>query len=425
MASGKLSPRQKMINMMYLVLTALLALNVSKEVLDAFQIIRGKLNNTAVSANSNANDFVASMKQTIDDEIQNEKKRKNEGLKDTLDIIQSQTSALIGLIDNHVSELEKIGRVDPETGEVERKDELELNYQYWMGTNDLANGGHGNGQANELRQKMNEYFAFLNDIEKRNTKPSERSKVTPKVLEEKIPGQDGSAKPWELYNFDGPLIGNLAILEAFKADVYEEQKKLFDKLNERLGVTTFRGDKVIAINSPVSTIVPAGLPFETRLAAAISSSTIKPTYSSGSGNIEMQDDGTALLKINASGNSIPKGKTEGKQSYSVTIQVPKATGGSETITVEEQFTVRKPSVEITSATVQNLYQACANDVNIRVPALGDYYNPKVSASSAQVVASQKSKEQFRIIPTGKKCVVSVSNVLNGKDHKSWRRTLTM
>ena len=36
MASGSLSPRQKMINMMYLVLTALLALNVSKEVLNSF-----------------------------------------------------------------------------------------------------------------------------------------------------------------------------------------------------------------------------------------------------------------------------------------------------------------------------------------------------------------------------------------------------
>ena len=36
MAKGNLSPRQKMINMMYLVLTALLALNVSKEVLDSF-----------------------------------------------------------------------------------------------------------------------------------------------------------------------------------------------------------------------------------------------------------------------------------------------------------------------------------------------------------------------------------------------------
>ena len=36
MAKGNLSPRQKMINMMYLVLTALLALNVSKEVLNSF-----------------------------------------------------------------------------------------------------------------------------------------------------------------------------------------------------------------------------------------------------------------------------------------------------------------------------------------------------------------------------------------------------
>ncbi len=36
MASGKLSPRQKMINMMYLVLTAMLALNVSSEILKAF-----------------------------------------------------------------------------------------------------------------------------------------------------------------------------------------------------------------------------------------------------------------------------------------------------------------------------------------------------------------------------------------------------
>src|ERR1044071_2829011 len=36
MAQGKLSPRQKMIGMMYLVLTALLALNISKEIINAF-----------------------------------------------------------------------------------------------------------------------------------------------------------------------------------------------------------------------------------------------------------------------------------------------------------------------------------------------------------------------------------------------------
>jgi len=40
-------PRQKMINMMYLVLTALLALNVSSEVLNAFKTV----DNSITSAN--------------------------------------------------------------------------------------------------------------------------------------------------------------------------------------------------------------------------------------------------------------------------------------------------------------------------------------------------------------------------------------
>lgn len=46
MAGGKLSPRQKMINMMYLVLTALLALNVSKEIIKAFNLIENSLDNS-------------------------------------------------------------------------------------------------------------------------------------------------------------------------------------------------------------------------------------------------------------------------------------------------------------------------------------------------------------------------------------------
>ena len=46
MAGGKISARQKMINMMYLVLTALLALNVSKEIIKAFNLIENSLDNS-------------------------------------------------------------------------------------------------------------------------------------------------------------------------------------------------------------------------------------------------------------------------------------------------------------------------------------------------------------------------------------------
>ena len=51
MAAQKLSSRQKMINMMYLVLLAILALNVSSEALDAFLTFKDRLSVSAMDAN--------------------------------------------------------------------------------------------------------------------------------------------------------------------------------------------------------------------------------------------------------------------------------------------------------------------------------------------------------------------------------------
>lgn len=56
MAGGKETPRQKMIGMMYLVLTALLALNVTKEVVNAFVTINDKLDASASIINGKVQD---------------------------------------------------------------------------------------------------------------------------------------------------------------------------------------------------------------------------------------------------------------------------------------------------------------------------------------------------------------------------------
>ena len=50
MAGGKLSPRQKMVNLMYLVFIAMLALNMSKEVLSAFGLMNEKFDAANLSA---------------------------------------------------------------------------------------------------------------------------------------------------------------------------------------------------------------------------------------------------------------------------------------------------------------------------------------------------------------------------------------
>ena len=49
MAGGKETPRQKMIGLMYLVLTALLALNVSKQILDAFVAIEDNIQRGSIT----------------------------------------------------------------------------------------------------------------------------------------------------------------------------------------------------------------------------------------------------------------------------------------------------------------------------------------------------------------------------------------
>ncbi|MEZ4825997.1 MAG: hypothetical protein R3C61_06845 [Bacteroidia bacterium] len=406
MASGKMSPRQKMINMMYLVLLALLAINISAEILNAFETIKNKLNKSAQTALTNSESFMASMKEEINSEITNEGKRSNEGLLDTLDQIKGKTSALIGLLDNHIAKMTEIAGVNPETGQLEKKDETEKNLQYWMGLGkeQELNEGRGNGEAHKLHQELDGYTKYLVDMYNAQLRDPKVPKL--KLEEEYLTQdpeqsttQDKQKKTWEFFTFEGPVIANMATLEAMKLDIYEKEKNLLNLLNNRLGVVAFKADKVIAIDAPTATIVPAGLQFETKLFVSMSSSQIQPRFSSGSGSIKQEPGASmATLTIPASGGVIGAGKNEGVQSYTAAIQVPKATGGFETLNVEGKFTVRKPEIVITSAAVQNLYRNCGNDVNIDVPALGDQYSPRIEASQATVILARKRLKNSGLYP---------------------------
>ena len=51
-------------------------------------------------------------------------------------------------------QMEEIGGFDPETGSFKRFDELEENYQYWMGRDEETNERRGNGAALSLRDSV-------------------------------------------------------------------------------------------------------------------------------------------------------------------------------------------------------------------------------------------------------------------------------
>src|SRR5438477_12503949 len=66
-------PRQKMINMMYLVLTALLALNVSSEILNAFKTVNNSLQNTNTTIDKSTGVIMESLQKKLEDAQTKEK----------------------------------------------------------------------------------------------------------------------------------------------------------------------------------------------------------------------------------------------------------------------------------------------------------------------------------------------------------------
>lgn len=425
MASAKLTPRQKMINLMYLVLTALLALNVSAEVLQAFQNLADSLQNTAEQFQRNNQDLAEAIKAAVKKEIE-QGSRKNELLLTEVDRVRAKADSVTGVLRTYIEALyqENIAGKDPETGRLKRLDERENNYRFWMGNNDAANGGRGEGKALEMHQLLDSFITWANNFYAYHSggrlpnagKGFDKLVVDPRdnpYVKEK----ESKEKTWEYFTFHmTPAVANLAVLYKYINDVYVVEAEILNLLKSKLGQVTFKIDSLVLVDAPRSEIVVAGMKFETRVFVAATSSEAKPTFS-GTGSMKLEGGGyTAVFSIPASAAVIPAGQRKGRQNYTVTARVPRADGSFQELRLQKSFEVVKPEIVVTSAAVQLLYAECGNDLNIDVPALGELYDPRVTADNAQVLQSKQSKKKFRVVPRGgaKTCRLNVATVLGGQ-----------
>ena len=291
MASGKLSPRQRMINMMYLVLTALLALNVSKEVLNSFfEVNRGIESSTDNFYYKNLETYA-----DFDRAVQNnpekftEVRNKAYSVKDKVDelfiYIQEMKYDLVSEVDKGVVYLGNTQEILDENGEP--KEDLAIkNKKFsslttkqkqmpiaWLTRKDDRYGSadlfmpktlaKNKQRATILKNKIIEYRDFAISIAGDNQSLIDKINV---IFDVSDRGTGKNKQIWEIYNFyDMPSVGALTLLSKIQLDIRNVEADLIDYLKKNIDSKSLKFADAMGIQIPESNFILSGDMFKAEI----------------------------------------------------------------------------------------------------------------------------------------------------------------
>ena len=220
MASGKETPRQKMINLMYLVFIAMLALNMSKEVLTAF----GLMNEQVVESNMNATERNKKFKQGLDEKA-NEQPGKYLTLKNKADSISN-------LADNLYNHLESIKTSALDYSQLEDVRDYEV-MDKPDAIDEMFFVGDGlTPQGDEFLSQMKVFREGVAEILKSNLSLQDISDdVIKKFSTNQVTDREGVVRDWIEYHYMGyPLVASLTKFTMLQADLKTIESELLSAM---------------------------------------------------------------------------------------------------------------------------------------------------------------------------------------------------
>ena len=380
-------PRQKMINIMYLVLTALLALNVSSEILNAFRTVRRSLENTNATVNLSTATILKSL----------EEKTMDPNTKDRASIwfpkAQSVTQ-ISGDLYNYIENLK--GRIIKEAGgdpkdasKSFKEDNLDIV------TRLMVKGGEGN----KLKAKLEKYSKDIKGID-----PSIDSAFsTPFVDISNPPGQDKKSKPWDIAYFHMvPTVAGLTILSKFQNDIKTAENKVVAYCHQKVGEVKIIFDSYAAIVGQNSNYLLPGQDIEIKAGVGAFSKSSKPVITIGNTAIPINDSGFAFQKMAAG--------TVGPHSIPVRISFFNQTTGKDEIKeVKVDYMVGSANASIALDKMNVLYIGVDNPVTIAASGGGDD-KVQASISGGGGVLIKKGNGQYiaKVNQQSDDCIITVT-----------------
>ncbi|CAZ95206.1 gliding motility protein GldM [Zobellia galactanivorans] len=366
MAGGKATPRQKMINLMYLIFIAMLALNMSKEVLAAFGIMNEKMEASNAKTTESNLAFLDGLETKASEDSEKYGKLYQDAQK-IKQLSQDYYDYLEGLKQGMTEGLE-------DAKDYARMDNSDfLDQKFFQGDN-LSEGGK------EFMKRINDYRTQVAAIVPKDLKESVNVRFKTGDENGQEVKRDGTKQDWINYHYEGyPLVASLAKITALQADVKATEedalkRMLEGELTSQVSLKNFAtslqasksafyaGEKydgkiIISKTDNSSTPVKAELTLDGR---KLSEGT---DYKLEAGGVKM------LIGAGAAGDHVVEGTLYFKQDGEE-IPVP----------VKNSFaTISKPNAALIAADKMNVvYRGVANPMSISIPGIP---NNKVNASA--------------------------------------------
>lgn len=405
MASGKLSPRQKMINMMYLVLIALLALNISNEILKAFHLMEVSF----VKANQSLTDKNKGIMAAFDAAME-KKDAAGERARpwaEKAKKVQDISAKFCKDIDLYKAEIEKAagGRkeLDPgQTGlpEMSKGDDME-GHKHYLGTDDPGIKGKGDELRVIIDKARTDMIGVLKGV-KNDKATMEGFEKTTAFKVEDFKDENGSKKTWERDVLGhSPVAGVMAMLTKVQNDCKALETDILTKLAENIDAATIKFDKQMAVVISESTNVMSGSSFKAQVALAAYNSTAAQRILVNGSPIPVKD---GLGEINIPASGVGSHKIEAKIE-----SIDPATG--ETVLISApvvEWTSFQPSATISADAMNVLYIGLDNPMSISVPGVAPSSTIVSPGAGISLTKLSDGKYKATVSAGSKESIISVS-----------------
>ncbi len=342
------TPRQKMIMLMYLVLTAMLALNVDKKVLDAF----ASVNEGFMSTIKNFNVKNQSVYTQFNNAAQENPKKVGD-LNRTVTRIKTQTDSLY----NYISKLKEmiVKRADGPEGDVNNiqlKEDLNVAAELMISKN----------YGTQLKHAIEVYKDSLIKV----FDPADSAQIASirKSLDTSDPPPfEGGRPSWEVSKFEGyPLIAVITLMSKLQSDIRNSEFDAINFLHSKIDASSFKFNNLKAQVIPKSNYVIQGDTYEAKVfISAIDTTAVPEIIVNGNKLPIITGENAGLYKANAT--------TEGTFVWKGVINFKSPGGQIIPYHFQQEYQVAKPSATVSLTKMNILYAGLPNPVSISVPGM--------------------------------------------------------